>query len=98
MQETLTTTIASEFEDPAWATAQDALTNDIACLTGNGDCPAGDARGMVLVEATDADMAKAREILVGEVLPDWASRAGEDWATRWNESVGAVVGVEVMAK
>ena len=34
------------------ASAQDALVNDIACLTGNGDCPAGDARDMVLVEAT----------------------------------------------
>ncbi len=94
-QETISSSIKAEFEDPAWASAQDALVNDIACLTGNGDCPAGDARSMVLVEASDADIARAREILLTEVLPDWADRAGAEWADRWNTSVGAVVGVTV---
>ena len=87
--------VAAVFEGPAWASAQDALVNDIACLTGNGDCPAGDARGMTLVEVSDADFAKARDVLVGEVLPDWAERAGGDWAERWNASVGATVGVTI---
>ena len=87
--------VKTEFEDPAWASAQDALVNDIACLTGNGDCPAGDARGMTLVEVSDADFARARDVLVGEVLPDWAERAGGDWAERWNDSVGATVGVTI---
>ncbi|MEW9920143.1 TRAP transporter substrate-binding protein [Marimonas sp. MJW-29] len=87
--------IKSGFEDPAWASAQDALVNDIACLTGNGDCPAGEARNMTLVEASDADFARAREILTGEVLPEWAERAGGDWAQRWNDSVGKVVGVTI---
>lgn len=87
--------IKSGFEDPAWATAQDALVNDIACLTGNGECPAGDARGMTLVEASDADFESAREILVSQVLPEWAERAGAEWAGRWNDDVGSVVGVTV---
>jgi TRAP-type C4-dicarboxylate transport system substrate-binding protein len=87
--------IASGFEDPAWAVAQDALVNDIACLTGNGECPAGEARDMVLVEVSDADFDRARDILVTEVLPEWAERAGSEWATRWNDSVGATVGVTV---
>ncbi|RED13980.1 TRAP transporter substrate-binding protein [Pontivivens insulae] len=87
--------IITNFEDPAWASAQDALVNDVACLTGNGDCPAGEARSMVLVEATDADLARARDVLTGEVLPDWAERAGGDWAERWNASVGQVVGVTI---
>ena len=87
--------VKTEFEDPAWASAQDALVNDIACLTGNGVCPAGDARGMTLVEVSDADFARARDVLVGEVLPDWAERAGGDWAERWNDSVGATVGVTI---
>ncbi|WP_439560336.1 TRAP transporter substrate-binding protein [Roseinatronobacter sp.] len=95
MQSLIESTIATEFEAPAWATAQDALVNDVACLTGNGDCPYGDARDMVLVEASDADFDAARAILIGEVLPDWAARAGNDWAQRWNDSVGAVVGVTV---
>ncbi len=87
--------IETGFEDKAWAVAQDALVNDIACLTGNGECPAGEARDMTLVEVSDADFAKAREILEAEVLPEWADRAGPEWATRWNDTVGAAVGVSV---
>ncbi|MEM0907137.1 MAG: TRAP transporter substrate-binding protein [Pseudomonadota bacterium] len=97
VQEAITSSIKTSFEDPAWATAQDALVNDIACLTGNGECAAGEARSMVLVEATDEDTAAAREILEEEVLPAWAARAGGDWAQRWNDSVGKVVGVTVAA-
>ncbi len=95
MQELIQSQITAEFEDAAWATAQDALVNDIACLTGNGDCPAGEARSMTLVEATDADFARAEDVLKTEVLPDWAERAGADWAARWNDSVGKVVGVSI---
>ncbi len=87
--------IVTGFEDPAWASAQGALDNDIACLTGQGDCASGDARSMTLVEVSDADFAKARDVLTGEVLPEWAERAGGDWAERWNASVGAVVGVTI---
>jgi len=94
-QELISTQIKTEFEEPAWNAAQDALVNDIACLTGNGDCPAGDARDMTLVEVSDADFEKARNILITEVLPDWAERAGGDWAERWNGSVGEVVGVTI---
>ncbi|MEL6169733.1 MAG: TRAP transporter substrate-binding protein [Pseudomonadota bacterium] len=94
-QELITAQIAAEFEAPAWASAQDALVNDIACLTGNGDCPAGDARDMTLVEVSEADFDKARDVLVNEVLPDWAERSGGDWGARWNASVGAVVGVSI---
>lgn len=91
----ITAEIKSGFEDTAWDVAQNALVNDVACLTGNGECPAGDARAMTLVEASDADFEKARTILTSEVLPDWAERAGGDWAERWNASVGQVVGVTI---
>lgn len=94
-KELIQTEIKANFEDPAWDSAQDALVNDIACLTGNGDCPAGEARSMTLVEASDEDFARAREILTSEVLPEWAERAGGDWAQRWNDSVGKTVGVTI---
>lgn len=87
--------VTSGFEAPAWESAQDALVNDIACLTGNDDCPAGDARSMTLVAVTDTDFKKARDILTTEVLPEWAERAGGDWATRWNDGVGKTVGVTI---
>ena len=94
-QALITAEIVTDFEDPAWASAQDALVNDIACLTGNGDCPSGEARSMTLVEVSDADFTRARDILTSEVLPEWAERAGGDWAARWNDSVGQVVGVTI---
>ncbi|MDA7424926.1 TRAP transporter substrate-binding protein [Thalassococcus lentus] len=94
-QALITDQIASGFEDPAWDSAQNALVNDIACLTGNGECPAGESRSMTLVDVSDADFARARDILTGEVLPEWAERAGGDWAQRWNDSVGKVVGVTI---
>ena len=89
--------VTNELEAPAWASAQSALTTDVACLTGNGECP-GDKHSMTLVEVTDADMATAREALISTVLPDWAERAGGDWAQRWNDSVGKIVNVQIELK
>jgi len=94
-QALITSQVSSGFEEPAWASAQDALVNDIACLTGNAECPSGEARTMTLVDVSDADFDRARNILTSEVLPEWAERAGEDWAARWNDSVGKVVGVTI---
>ncbi len=95
LQELISTQIKENFEDPAWASAQDALTQDIACLTGEGECATGEARDMTLVEVTSQDQERAREILTNEVLPEWADRAGDDWKTRWNDTVGAAVGVTI---
>jgi len=67
----------------------------VACLTGEGACASGEARGMTLVASSEADAARARDILIATVLPDWAARAGKDWAARWNASVGAVAGVAI---
>ncbi len=86
--------VASGLEQPAWETAQNALATDIACLTGEGDCP-GEKRNMKLVTVTDADIATAREILISKVLPDWSERAGKDWGERWNGTVGKATGVAI---
>lgn len=94
-QDLIRTRLAADFEAPVWAGAAGALANDVACLTGTGDCASGDARDMVLVEVSEADMARAREVLETRVLPDWAERAGDEWVARWNDSVGAAVGVTI---
>jgi len=91
----ITNTIKTDFEDPAWAAAQTALVNDIACLTGNGACPSGEARNMTLVEVSDADFNRAKAVLVEQVLPEWSERAGGNWGQRWSDSVGEVVGVKI---
>ncbi len=87
--------VTNNFEAEVWATADGALANDIACLTGNDACASGDARGMTLVEVGEADFTKARDLLESEVLVDWADRAGADWAERWNATVGATTGVTI---
>jgi hypothetical protein len=95
VQAFLTEQAKTGFEDPAWDDAAGALARDIACLTGSGDCAAGAAASMTLVELSDADKARAVEVLESSILPDWAERAGGDWATRWNETVGAALGVSI---
>ena len=94
-QALLETEVKTKLEDPAWKTAQGALIADIACLTGNGECTAGDAHEMKLVESTDADNERVLEILANEVLPEWSQRAGGDWGQRWNDSVGQIVGLTI---
>jgi TRAP-type C4-dicarboxylate transport system substrate-binding protein len=93
MQTLITTRIQQDFEAPVWAEAEGALANDIACLTGEGECMSGEARDMTLVTVTEDDMARARDVLVTQVLPDWTERAGTDWATRWSDEVGSVLGI-----
>lgn len=95
VQEFLSEQVKTNFEDPAWADAAGALQRDIACLTGSGECSAGEAASMTLVEPSEEDKARALEVLQTTVLPDWADRAGEEWATRWNEAVGAELGVTI---
>lgn len=87
--------IKTNFEDPAWEAAAGSLENDLACLTGDGECASGDPASMTLVEATEEDAQVAEQALKETVLPEWAERAGADWASRWNESVGQTVGVQV---
>lgn len=97
-QELISTELQSGFVEPAWASAEGALSNDVACLTGNGECSSGDARDMTLVEVSEDDFARARDILINEVLPEWATRAGAEWVSRWNDSVGSLVDVTVAAQ
>ncbi len=95
LQKLITTEIKTKFEEPAWAAAAGAYETDIACLTGKGDCTLGKAANMTLVEPSDADLAKAKEILTTVVLPEWGERAGAKWVKRWNDTVGKTVGVTV---
>ena len=91
----ITTQLAENFEAPAWNAAAGALANDIACLTGEGECASGEPASMTLVEPSEEDIATAERVLKEEVLPDWAERAGPDYAKRWNDTVGAAVGVQI---
>ncbi|MEX2631955.1 MAG: TRAP transporter substrate-binding protein [Tistlia sp.] len=94
-QELIQSQIAEHFEAAAWDAAAGNLEVDIACLTGKGECPAGESAGMTLVEPSEADTETANRVLRETVLPEWKERAGAEWAQRWSDSVGAVVGVTI---
>ncbi|MCJ8138931.1 TRAP transporter substrate-binding protein [Falsirhodobacter halotolerans] len=94
-QETLKTAVAEGLETPAWDAAEGGLETYLACLTGNAACPVETAAAMTLLEPTAADIEAARAILTTEVLPDWAGRAGDEWVTRWNDTVGTAVGLTI---
>lgn len=95
VQAFLTEKIKTEFEDKAWADADGALARDIACLTGSGECAAGEPASMTLVEPSQEDLDRAVSVLEETILPDWAERAGGDWAQRWNDTVGAELDVSI---
>lgn len=94
-QQSLSSAVVEGLETPAWAAAGDALANDVACLTGGEGCTIETAAAMTLVEPTEADIQTARRLLTEEVLPDWAARTDAEWISRWNETVGATVGVTI---
>lgn len=94
-QKILADGVVNEIETPAWDAAQGALENDIACLTGVGECSSGDKHAMILVDISDADIDKAKTVLIEKVLPEWAERSGGDWAARWNDTVGKTVGIAI---
>ncbi|APX90964.1 C4-dicarboxylate ABC transporter substrate-binding protein [Brevirhabdus pacifica] len=95
LQQTVQTGVDQDLVAPAWTAAQGALETDIACLTGNGECPVGDAHEMTLVEPAEGDVATVREALTGTVLPDWSERVGAEWTARWNDTVGAAAGLTI---
>ncbi|ART63658.1 TRAP transporter substrate-binding protein [Kushneria marisflavi] len=96
-QELIQKQIDEQFTMPVWANAKSETQRGIACLTGQGECPAGEAAGMTLVEPTEADTERARQALKDVVLPAWAKRVDADTIRQWNESVGQVVDLKADA-
>lgn len=90
--------IATEFEAPAWEAADASYQMELDCLGGSADCSLGEPGDMTVVQPSEEDLARAREILVTEVLPDWGTRVSPEWMVRWNETVGAATGVTVPAQ
>ncbi|APZ43761.1 TRAP transporter substrate-binding protein [Acidihalobacter ferrooxydans] len=94
-QHLITTKIKTQFEDPAWQYVGTSTNQSIACLTGQGICVLGKPAHMKLVKVTQADLSKARQILINQVLPSWEHRVGKKWVERWNQSVGKAVDIRL---
>ena len=50
---------------------------------------------MTIVEMSDADKAKAKELTESTVLVNWGKRCGKDCAAEWNGTVGKVLGLTI---
>jgi len=84
-----------QFVDKAWTALADSEQQGIACLTGQGaECRYGEPADMTLVKASQEDDGIRKQLLADFVLKRYADRCGDDCTARWNETAGAVVGVE----
>lgn len=84
-----------KFVDKAWDALADSEAQGIACLTGQGgECRYGEPADMQLVRASETDNAIRKQLLADFVLKRYADRCGDECTTRWNETAGAVIGVE----
>lgn len=85
--------IDRHFEALVWEAADRETQQGIQCLTGTGPCEYGQPRKMQLVPVRESDKELAKKVLSDFVLPRWAARAGSEWVSRWNETIGKVTGL-----
>lgn len=96
-QEKLQSLILEKMEVPGWAVTEEETQMGILCLTGSEKCP-GTPANLELIKIDPADIELSRKILVETVLPAWAAEAGPEAVKKWNETIGAVVGLEVKTR
>lgn len=82
----------AKFEDRVWSDADKSTEQGIACNTG-GECAYGEAKALTLVKVTDKDLALARQIMQGKVLPRWTERCPAECVSAWNDTAGQVLDI-----
>ena len=83
----------NKLSDKIWDQAAKDDVTSLQCLSGNGDCPLGEAGTVTLVQPS-ADDVKIREgVLASHVLKKFAARCSEACINDWNDTVAKVVGV-----
>lgn len=80
------------WEDSAWESGRSETADGISCNTG-GECKDGNVANMTLIPVKQEDYKKMKEIMANVVVPKWAERCGSECASRWNDTVGKVVGL-----
>lgn len=97
--------IATKLETAGWDMALNATSHGIWCSTGDGRCdpeataPRNLSRtDLTLVEISDEDAARLRDLVTAEVLPDFRAACGDACFETWLETVGTAVGIEAPAK
>jgi len=95
--------LAEEFEameQALWDLANQTNDDAIACSTGQPECPGSPHQSydMTLVDVSEADLERVREIAADAIVSDWAERCErtyEGCTEVWNETIGAVHDISV---
>lgn len=85
-------------EEKLWDLAINTNDDAVACNTGQDSCADHKKFAMKLVEVTDEDRARLKEIAETVVLPIWrdtCNAVDENCSTNWNETVGAATGLTI---
>lgn len=93
-QEMLQTNIKEYLEIPAWDVAEEETRKGVEILTATGDYK-GQEAFMELIEVTKNDIEQSRQILEKDILPAYGNEISADMASRWNETIGSVTGLEI---
>lgn len=83
-----------ELEGDMFNLAASETRDGLACNTG-GACDYGESAGMMLVEASEADMAMVADAATNAVLPAYGKRCGAACTAIWNETIGAAMGYSI---
>ena len=86
--------ITEKLENPGWEVTLRETREGIECLTGQ-DCPYGEPNNLTEVPVTDEDLAKARALLIDDVIPAWADTVNPEVVQEWNESIGKIVDITI---
>ncbi len=93
-QEQIQALITEKLEKPGWEVTLKETREGIECLTGQ-DCPYGAPNNLTEVPVTDEDLAKARELLIDDVIPAWANTVKPEVVREWNETIGKKVDITI---
>lgn len=77
-----------------WEISEGENSAGLACTTGQGTCTEQGKPGkLVRIDPTAEDLALRDKALQDVVLKRWAKRCGAECVTKWNETVGKLVGL-----
>jgi TRAP-type C4-dicarboxylate transport system substrate-binding protein len=84
----------AKFENAAWELTKTQTQIGINCNTGQGECIGGRPSKMTLHLPSQAEIDLTHQIAQEIVIPNWASRCGEQCVNDWNATVGKVLGIQ----
>ncbi len=83
----------ADLEARVWESAARDTVLGVRCNTGAPDCTRERPGKMAMVQASPADSAALRRVLVEAVLPRWIDRCGTPCVALWNDTLAPAYGI-----